>query len=734
MPPHRHVRERQVGFVFQHYALFRHMTVFENVAFGLRVKPRAERPPEAEIRRRVRELLELVQLGWLADRYPPQLSGGQRQRIALARALAVGPRVLLLDEPFGALDAKVRKELRRWLRRLHEELHITSIFVTHDQDEALELADELVLMNRGKVEQAGEPRDIYANPATPFVYSFLGAVNEFSGHVEGRNLRVGADLLPIAAGDVAEGKPVVAFARPHELEILPEPPGGGLGIAAKVNRIMSLGPVARVELSPRAALNGAGPQFFEVELSRRAALRARSRRRPARAPRQLAAAGVRAGVALVNFQQLRIIRETVRSNFNLTEVANALYTSQSGVSKHIKDLEDELGIELFVRRGKRLLGMTEPGQELVVIVERMLLDAKNIKRLAEQFSKSDQGELIVATTHTQARYALPPVIAKFKKAFPKVRLVLHQASPKEIASMLLDGQADIGVATEALIDTPDIVAFPYYSWHHAVIVPAGHPLEAEKKLTLETLAEYPLITYNEGFTGPRQDRRGVRRRRARTRHRHVGARRRRHQVLRRAGARCRHHRLDGVRAGARHRLAAARHARAVPAQHVAHRRAPGPLPARLRLPLHRAVQPGADRVRRALERHAQGRVRSSGLRALIRSRERPMTRFCPVQSVLRTGLESRQRSVVVTVIVVIVIVTAAYLDALLDPFLNETGDLVAVVLDEHEVRVAADADLLEPDPVRANACLGEIPIGARDPTACCSRPRWSAASSGPWPG
>ena len=152
----------------------------------------------------------------------------------------------------------------------------------------------------------------------------------------------------------------------------------------------------------------------------------------------------------MNFQQLRIIRETVRRNFNLTEVANALYTSQSGVSKHIKDLEDELGVELFVRRGKRLLGMTEPGKELVAIVERMLLDAKNIKRLAEQFAKSDQGELVVATTHTQARYALPPAIAKFKKAFPKVRLVLHQASPKEIATMLLDGQADIGVATEAL--------------------------------------------------------------------------------------------------------------------------------------------------------------------------------------------------------------------------------------------------------------------------------------------
>jgi LysR family cys regulon transcriptional activator len=202
----------------------------------------------------------------------------------------------------------------------------------------------------------------------------------------------------------------------------------------------------------------------------------------------------------VNFQQLRIIRETVRRNFNLTEVANALFTSQSGVSKHIKDLEDELGVELFVRRGKRLLGMTAPGQELIAIVERMLLDAKNIKRLAEQFSKSDHGELIVATTHTQARYALPAVVAKFKKAFPKVHLLLHQSSPKEIASMLLDGQADIGVATEALIDNPEIVAFPYYSWHHAVIVPAGHPLEG-KPLTLDTLAEFPLITYNEGFTG-----------------------------------------------------------------------------------------------------------------------------------------------------------------------------------------------------------------------------------------
>jgi LysR family cys regulon transcriptional activator len=208
----------------------------------------------------------------------------------------------------------------------------------------------------------------------------------------------------------------------------------------------------------------------------------------------------------VNFQQLRIIRETVRRNFNLTEVANALYTSQSGVSKHIKDLEDELGVELFVRRGKRLLGLTEPGKELVVVVERMLLDAKNIKQLAEQFASSDQGELRVAATHTQARYALPQVVMKFKKLFPKVHLILHQASPREIVSMLLDGSADIGVATEALEENPDVVAFPYYSWDHAVIVPAGHELEQAQPLTLSALAEYPIITYDRGFTGrPRID-------------------------------------------------------------------------------------------------------------------------------------------------------------------------------------------------------------------------------------
>jgi sulfate/thiosulfate transport system ATP-binding protein len=261
-----HVRERQVGFVFQHYALFRHMTVFENVAFGLRVKPRRQRLPEAQIRRNVHELLDLVQLDWLADRYPAQLSGGQRQRIALARALAVRPRVLLLDEPFGALDAKVRKELRRWLRRLHDELHITSLFVTHDQDEALELADRLVLVNRGKVEQSGTIREVYAAPATPFVYEFLGAVNEFKGDY----LRVGSNVMPISGAGNTDGKDVVAFARPHELDIIADGNAGAVGVPATVSRILDVGAVARVELSaPASASNGAAkaPQFFEVELT-----------------------------------------------------------------------------------------------------------------------------------------------------------------------------------------------------------------------------------------------------------------------------------------------------------------------------------------------------------------------------------------------------------------------------------------------------------------------------------
>ncbi len=265
---HRDVRERQVGFVFQHYALFRHMSVFENVAFGLRVKSRKKRPPEAVIRKRVQELLELVQLGWLAHRYPPQLSGGQRQRIALARALAVEPRVLLLDEPFGSLDAKVRKELRQWLRRLHDELHITSIFVTHDQDEAMEVADRIVLMNNGRVEQTGLTLEVYERPATAFAYSFLGAVNQLPGRIDGDILRVGDAAVPLAERTGVNSEKVVAFARPHELDIVMDC-DAALGLPASVQRVLLSGAVARVELTAKVGVNGgAGPAHFEVEITR----------------------------------------------------------------------------------------------------------------------------------------------------------------------------------------------------------------------------------------------------------------------------------------------------------------------------------------------------------------------------------------------------------------------------------------------------------------------------------
>ena len=203
----------------------------------------------------------------------------------------------------------------------------------------------------------------------------------------------------------------------------------------------------------------------------------------------------------MNFQQLRIVRETVRRHFNLTEVANALFTSQSGVSKHIKDLEDELGVELFVRRGKRLTGLTDPGKELIEVVERILIDTSNIKRLGQQFSNRDRGQLILATTHTQARYVLPHTIARFRATFPNVRLTLHQGNPTEIASMLSDGDADIGICTEALRDVPALITFPFYSWYHSIVVPKGHPLESAKPLTLEAIAEWPIITYHDGFTG-----------------------------------------------------------------------------------------------------------------------------------------------------------------------------------------------------------------------------------------
>ncbi len=244
-----HVRERQVGFVFQHYALFRHMTVFENVAFGLRVKPRSLRPSEAQIKAKVHELLKLVQLDWLADRYPAQLSGGQRQRIALARALAVEPKVLLLDEPFGALDAKVRKELRRWLRRLHDELHVTSIFVTHDQEEALEVADRVVLMNSGRIEQVGSPQDVWDHPASPFVYGFLGDVNLFHGRAHEGEVHVeGIRLDSPEHRDTRNGK-ALAYVRPHDLDVERYVPGAS-GIVATLSRAIVVGPIARLELEP----------------------------------------------------------------------------------------------------------------------------------------------------------------------------------------------------------------------------------------------------------------------------------------------------------------------------------------------------------------------------------------------------------------------------------------------------------------------------------------------------
>lgn len=205
----------------------------------------------------------------------------------------------------------------------------------------------------------------------------------------------------------------------------------------------------------------------------------------------------------MNFQQLRIIRETLRRDFNLTEVANALYTSQPGVSKHIKDLEDELGLEIFVRRGKRFLGLTDAGKELMEIIDRILIDANNLRRVADQFAGRDSGRLLVATTHTQARYALPEVVKGFCREFPRVQLALQQGSPREIAAMVVAGEADFAIATEGL-DLPEIVSFACYSWHHAVVVPRGHPLAALKFLTLEALAEYPLVTYQEGFTGRQQ--------------------------------------------------------------------------------------------------------------------------------------------------------------------------------------------------------------------------------------
>jgi sulfate transport system ATP-binding protein len=252
-------RDRHVGFVFQHYALFRHMTVFDNVAFGLNVRPRASRPPKAEIADRVNHLLSMVQLEGMADRYPSQLSGGQRQRVALARALAIEPRVLLLDEPFGALDARVRKELRRWLRHLHDELKITGVFVTHDQEEALEVADRVVVMSQGRIEQVGTPTEIYDHPATPFVYHFLGNVNALTCNIRDGQAEIGPLSLPAPAYAGVNDASGVAFVRPHDL--LLSRPGEGGGALAEVRHITVLGPTVRVELA-------LGDQLIEAETTR----------------------------------------------------------------------------------------------------------------------------------------------------------------------------------------------------------------------------------------------------------------------------------------------------------------------------------------------------------------------------------------------------------------------------------------------------------------------------------
>lgn len=243
----QHVRERQVGFVFQHYALFRNMTIFENVAFGLRVRPKEFRPSKTEIRERVMELLHLVQLDWLADRYPHQLSGGQRQRIALARALAVEPKVLLLDEPFGALDAKVRKELRSWLRRLHDDMHITSVFVTHDQEEALEVSDRVVVMNEGRIEQIGTPDEVYEQPASPFVYEFLGNVNLFHGRLHRGRAWIGDLEVDAPEHAEAEEMAAIAYVRPHEIEV-ERTRNGEAALAAQIVHVLSVGPIVRLEL------------------------------------------------------------------------------------------------------------------------------------------------------------------------------------------------------------------------------------------------------------------------------------------------------------------------------------------------------------------------------------------------------------------------------------------------------------------------------------------------------
>jgi len=255
----RSVGDRRIGLVFQHYALFRHMSVFENVAFGLRVMPKAERPSKAEIAERVGQLLQLVHLQHFANRLPNQLSGGQRQRVALARALAIRPRLLLLDEPFGALDAKVRKELRRWLRRLHEDMGLTSLFVTHDQQEALELADRVVVLNQGRMEQVGPPQQIYDQPASPFVFDFIGHANRFEGEVTGGRLKVGGVVVEGGPADLPDGR-VLVYVRPHHIELAA--PGARGALPGRIVHRLPGGAVHRLEATSPLAL-----QPVEIEVA-----------------------------------------------------------------------------------------------------------------------------------------------------------------------------------------------------------------------------------------------------------------------------------------------------------------------------------------------------------------------------------------------------------------------------------------------------------------------------------
>jgi sulfate/thiosulfate transport system ATP-binding protein len=259
----RSASERGVGFVFQHYALFRHMTVFDNVAFGLNVRPRKARPSKEVIREKVMALLKLVQLDPLAHRYPSQLSGGQRQRIALARALAVEPKVLLLDEPFGALDAKVRKELRMWLRRLHDEIEVACVFVTHDQEEAMEVSDRVAIMDAGEIVQVDTPENVYERPANAFVYSFLGNVNLFHGRVSSGKAQIGDLEVDAPEHPDAADSPAIGYARPHEMEILRERNGSSDAIEVVINYIQTAGPIVKLHL--KRADNG---QLLEAELTK----------------------------------------------------------------------------------------------------------------------------------------------------------------------------------------------------------------------------------------------------------------------------------------------------------------------------------------------------------------------------------------------------------------------------------------------------------------------------------